>query len=520
MAASVKTVTAPVAGLDAYSSLAGTPENAAIALVNWFPQAYGLYMRRGYQEHVTGLGGSVKSLATYSNGLGAVKLYAWANNSMFDATTAGPVGAALLTGLVNDLWQTTAFANSAGTHLIAFNGASDGIWIHGSTIDRLVVGDGIVNATWKNVDPKNLIDVTIHQRRVWAVEKNTTYGWYLPPDQVFGVASRYDFGPLFRHGGHLQTLTTWTVDDGDGADDMLVAVSSTGDVAVYKGIDPTNASTWALTGVYFMGAPVSGRRFASKVGGDVKFMTQQGIVSLNEMLTSTKTTQAQSNIESRPVQQPLSEAASALGNLEGWQTYFCPPLNMLIINVPSITTAGNIQFVENVVNSAWCEFNGYNARSFVTYQNLPFFGGPNGKVYKGWFGHSDNVALAGGAGDPVIATVQQAYSYLDAPAVNKQIGMYRPNFLVSSDAIYGSEIAYDFTFKTPNFGFAVPGSAEARWNSAIWDVARWVGTLKAQRRWSQAQGMGVAASLCMVCQSNAETLWVSTDYTYTTGGPL
>lgn len=520
MAASVNTVTAPVAGLDAYNSLAGMPENAAIALVNWFPQAYGLYMRRGYTEHVIGLGGSVKTLATYNRAAtGGSALIAWANGNMYDATTAG-VGTSLLSGLVSDIWQTTSFANSAGTHLVAFDGVDDGIWLHGVTVDRLIAGDGIANGTWSGVDPKNLIDVTIHQRRIWAVQKDTTYGWYLPPDQVYGVASKFDFGPLFRHGGYLQTIATWTVDDGDGADDMLVAVSSTGDVAVYKGIDPSNASTWALTGVYYMGAPVSGRRFATKVGGDIKFITQQGIVSLNDMLTSTKTTQAQTNIESRPIQQPLSEAASALGTLEGWQCYFCAPLNMLMVNIPSITSEGNIQFVENVVNGAWCEFNGYNARSFVTYQDLPFFGGPDGIIYKGWFGHSDNVTLAGGAGNPVVATVQQAYSYFGTPAVNKQIGMYRPNFLVAADAIYGSEIAYDFTFQTPNFGFAVPGSPEARWNSAIWDVARWVGTLKAQREWSQAQGMGVAASLCMICQSNAEALWISTDYTYITGGPL
>lgn len=520
MAASVTTVTAPVAGLDAYSSLAGMPENVAIALVNWFPQAYGCYMRRGYEEHATGLGGAVKTLATYTTPTGAQALLAWANGNMFSVTSAGPVGAPLLTGLVNDVWQTTAFANSAGTHLVAFNGVADGIWIHGAAIDRLVAGDGIVNGTWSGVDPKNLIDVTIHQRRIWAVQKDTTYGWYLPPDQVYGVASKFDFGPLFRHGGYLQSLTTWTVDDGDGADDMLIAVSSNGDVAVYRGIDPTSAATWALTGVYFMGSPVSGRRFATKVGGDVKFMTQQGIVSLNEMLTSTKTTQAQVSVESRPVQQPLAEAASALGTLEGWQTYFCPPLNMLMINIPSITTAGNIQFVENVVNSAWCEFQGYDARCFATYQNLPFFGGPNGTVYKGWFGHADNVTLAGSPGSPVVATVQQSYSYFGVPAVNKQVGMYRPNFLVAADAIYGSEIAYDFTFKTPNFGFAAPGSPEARWDSAIWDAAMWVGTLKAQRNWSQAQGMGVAASLCMICQSSAECLWISTDYTYITGGPL
>lgn len=521
MPAGVTTVAAPIGGLNAYDSLAGMPETDAIALVNWFPQVYGLYLRRGYQEHATGLGGSVNSLATYSNTLGTTKLFAWANARMYDVTSAGAVGAPIFTGLISTIWQHTSFANSAGSHMIAFSGSDDGIWVSGAGNQRLILGDGIVNATWSGVDPKNLIDVTIHQRRVWAVQKDTTYGWYLPPDQVYGVATRFDFGPLFKHGGYLQSLATWTVDDGDGADDMLVAIGSKGDVAVYKGINPSSADTWALTGVYYAGEPVSGRRFHTKVSGDIKFITQQGLVSLNDMLTSTKTSAAQNSIEARNIQTPLSEAASALGSLFGWEINFIPALNMLLINIPSITSEGNIQLVENVVNSKWCEFQGYDAQCFADYLNLPFYGGDNGTVYRGWTGHTDNVSAADPAGDDITGTCQQAYSYVGQPAVNKQVGMYRPNFLVESDLVYGSEIAYDFTFKTPAIGVTSPASgASSRWDSSIWDAALWSGQLKPQKAWSQAQGMGVAASLCMIARSNAEALWVSTDYTVASGGVL
>lgn len=517
--ASVKTLPAPVGGMNALDSIIGMPDTDAISLINLFPQAYGCYLRKGYQDFATGLGGEVQTLLSFANRNGGDFLYGFAAGKMFNATAGGVVGAPLLTSLVSNIWQFTQFGNSAGTHAIGFSGVDDGIWINQTLgVQRLVLGDGIVNATWKNVDPKNLIDVVIHQRRVWAVEKDTTYGWYLPVDQVYGIASKFDFGPLFRRGGFLQSLATWTVDDGNGSDDHLLAISSKGEVAVYTGIDPSAAATWALQGVYYAGEPVSGRRFHSKVAGDVQLVTQQGLVSVNDMLTSNTVKTAGSAISAQKVQQPLSDAASLLSSTFAWQCFYCAPLNMLMINVPSVTSAGNMQFVENTINSGWCQFAGYDASHFVTHNKLPFYGTKDGKIVKGWTGHVDNVSLAGTGGTEVVGYAQQAYSFLEAPAIQKQIGMYRPTFLVESDATYGSLVAYDFVFRVAPFGFAAPVGGSALWDVSSWDAAYWAGGLTTQRAWSQAEGMGTAVSFCYSIRSRVETLWVSTDYTYKTGG--
>lgn len=519
MAANVKTLPAPLGGLNAYDSIAGMPDTDAISMINLLPQAYGAYLRRGYQEFATTLGGDVQTLLPFSDSTGVERLYAFANNKLFNITAGGVAPAPTLTSLVSNVWQTTQFANSAGTHAIAFSGSDDGIWINLALgVQRLTLGDGIVNGTWKNVDPKNLIDVTVHQRRVWAVQKDTTYGWYLPVDQVYGVASKFDFGPLFKRGGYLQSILTWTVDTGVGSDDSLVAVSSNGEVAVYKGTDPATAGTWALQGVYYMGAPVTGRRFHTKVAGDIYFATVQGMVSLNTMLTSSTTTPPEVAIDSKLVQQPLSEAATALTGIFGWQMYYCAPFHMAFVNVPSVTSAGSTQFVTNTVNGKWCQFAGYDASHWVTFQGLPYFGSKNGKVYKGWYGHVDGADLTGNGGTDVVATVQQAYSYLGAPGVQKQIGMYRPTFLVASDVVYGSAVAYDFEFKTAAIGLSAPPAGSSRWDVGVWDQVVWSGSLKSQRQWSQAEGMGSAASFSYIMRSRSEALWVGTDFTYITGG--
>jgi len=248
-------------------------------------------------------------------------------------------------------------------------------------------------------------------------------------------------------------------------------------------------------------------------------MTYQGLVSLNDMLTSTKTTAAQNTVEARKVQPALSAAARNTGVLAGWQLYFYPTENMLLINVPSNTSAGNTQFAENTTNSAWTQFLGYDASCFATYQNKPFFGTKEGVIYQGWTGQADKVMLGDNlGGTEVVGYVQQAYSYLNAPGIQKQIGMYKPTFLVSADAIYASKVVYDFLFESPDFGLAPPSNDGARWDISLWDQAVWTGGLKTQRIWSQAEGMGVAASFSYAVRAKSEVTLVATDFTYKTGG--
>jgi hypothetical protein len=515
MTTGVGTLPAPIGGMNALDSIVGMPETDAISLINFFPQAYGCYLRKGYQEFANGFPSDVQTLLPYADKGGTTKLYAFSGAGLYDATAGGAVGAALVSGLTSAQWQCTLFATSGGTNAACFNGIDNGIWIStGSGIQRLIAGDGVTVSTIKNVDPKNVIDCVIHQRRLWMVEKNTTYGWYLPTDQIYGIASQWDFGPLFKKGGYLQSLATWTVDGGSGSDDVMVAFSSEGEIAIYKGTDPSTApDNWALQGVYFVGKPVSGHRFHTKVGGDVKFVTSQGIISLNDMFTSNTVTVANSSIDSQKVQQPISDSVSLLGSIFGWEAYYCAPFNMFMVNIPSVVSGGNLQYVENTINSGWCQFTGYDASHLATYNGVPFFGCRDGKIYAGWTGHVDKAAVDGSGGTEVVGVAQQAYSYLQAPAVQKQIGMYRPTFLKAGDIAYGSLVAYDFAFSTAPVIFSPSGTSGAAWDVALWDAAYWSGSLLTQRDWNQAEGMGVAVSFCLTVRSKAETLWVATDYT-------
>ncbi len=528
--AGITTVPSPIYGVDFYSSLFGMPAEAAIRLTNWWPEVYGCTHRRGYNVWADDMPATVGSVFTYHTMTGQSYLFAFcADGNMYDITNKDtvsppPARVPVVTGLVAHIWQATMFANSAGTHKVFVSGDDNPIWVHRPggvlTFDRLTSGNGTDPGTISGFNPKDATDITIHQKRIWFVERNTCNGWYLPADQVYGVAAKFDFGPLFKRGGFLQSLATWTVGDGEGSNDLLVAFGSEGDIAVYQGTDPDSADTWALKGVFYAGALLEGHRFHTKVAGDLRFITTQGLISMNEMFTSNVSTGPQASVESRPVQQFLAEQASLYGFLHGWDVKFVPAINMLIINVPSVTQVGSLQVVENTVNSRWSTFLGLNANCWtVDYKDTPFFCSGN-QVCEGWSGHTDNVTVDDPKGKPITALAQQAYNYFGTPANNKQIGLYRPNFLTDRQVAWKSVINYDFLFRIPEIQTNPPQDPLPLWDQAIWDASFWGGGLHAQKQWASAEGVGFAGSLSMATRSDGEVIWVNTDFTISGGGIL
>jgi len=512
-------VPAPTGGLNARDSLVAMEQTDAIVLENWWPQPYGLSVRRGYQQWATGLGAKVDTLATYTATIGSYTTFAWAGTSMFDVTTQGPVGLPVLEDLTNAEWQYTNFVNAAGNFMLAVNGADDGIVYNGTTIERITLGTVPLQfAVWTGLDPKLAIQLTVHQHRVWAVEKNSARGWYSPVDALQGEFTSYDFGPLFNRGGNLSFLTTWTIDDGNGAEDHLVAVSINGEAVVFGGTNPNDPEAWRLVGVYFVGAPVAGRRSYTKAGGDLLFLTQQGVVSMSGMLVSTKVKDAENPLTSKKIQHLLSEYINKFSSLPGWAIIYYPRHNMLIINVPSSNPASNLQLAANQIIGVWTTFTRMAANCWGAMSGFLAFGGIDGTVYRAWEGFKDNVLLDGSGGTGIIAKVQQAYSYMGNPAKQNQVGMYRPVLTVGNFIGLKAAIQYDFEeqfVRVPNS--TSPDSDRSDWDVGHWDIVRWDGGKIVQKQWIQAVGMGVAASLKMVTNTEQDVLWVSTDYTIING---
>src|SRR5262245_6984489 len=289
---SITPLAIPAKGLNARDSLSLMGPQYAISLVNVLCEPYGLRTRKGYTEwarnlspgipvgtmmsyypadttpEATALPMRVKpiSLRLFTEPRVAAEppvgsLFAAVSGRIYDVTAGGfgPWSPMPDVSGTSDFWTWINFQNLAGSFLVACNDDGGYAYFDGSSWTTPVLGSAPGEIT--GVDPAFFCYVVEHKKRLWFVEKESTSAWYLPVSQVTGVATEFNFGEQFRHGGHLVAVVSWTVDGGIGVDDYLVAVSSQGDIALYKGNDPDSSTgDFAIQGVWHLGALPAGRR--------------------------------------------------------------------------------------------------------------------------------------------------------------------------------------------------------------------------------------------------------------------
>jgi len=511
------TVQAPTGGLNAFNPISNMPETDAVIMRNFFPEAFGCRVRRGYVQHATGFAGEVCSVLPYTPSVGARKIYGVDQYGAYDISMPGDIaGHAVAWASTNPWWQSTNMSNPSGTHMVAFNGTDDGVIINSSGMHRLVVGTVAANYTWVGIDPKKLVVPIVHQHRLWAVEVESTRAWYLPPEQVWGTAKFFDFGANFSQGGFLQTLAIYTQDSGYGPDDYLAAISSAGEIVLYKGTNPESSTDWALVGVFFVGATFT-RRCTAKFGGDVAVLTEYGMITIST-LAKPDNTSVLDNALSQKIQTLISEVVVEGSYRVGWNMLLFPTANMMLINVPGIVPSQTLQLVYNTITKAWGQFQGMSANCFQGVGNTLMFGG-DGVVYRAWEGYMDNVLLDTTGGIPIVAECQQAFSYFDLPGANKHFKMFRPTFVFSGKFKYKAGANMDFDFATLPAPAAFGTSNFGVWNDTLWDDGSvWSGGSQSSKQWASIIGIGYAAAIRIAVETTSETLWVSTDWLIEKGG--
>jgi hypothetical protein len=502
-----RSIPAAIGGWNARDSIAAMPETDAVTLINWFPTPSRCELRGGYLAWSTGYAAQVETLALYSGATD--KLFAFSGTSIFDATAQGAVGAAVVAGLSNARWITTNFTTTGGVrYLVCVNGV-DSMRVWDGAAWTLI--NGVSAPAITGIVTSTISYVCSHKSRLWFVKSGTMEVYYQPTGALGGAASLFDLRPVFKKGGTIVAMCTWSIDGGYGLDDQLVFMSSNGEVAIYHGTDPSSASTWALVGVYEYGAPL-GTRCMQKYGGDILLITFDGLMPLSQTLASSRVT-TQTSITDK-ILDAMGTAANTYFANYGWQVTNAPIQNALILNVPvGVATGLNEQYVMNTITGAWTRFQGWNAACWENWKDAQFFGGTT-YVAKAWVGNSDGTAK-------INTDYQAAFSYFDDRGGLKQWTMARP--ILSTDGAPG--IAYglnvDFDQNDPTGSPTFVATTSGVWDSSVWDTGIWGGGLTLQKSWQYVSGLGYCASFRMKTQSAGIQIQLAAiDYVYKSAGIL
>ena len=506
--ANVASLPPPVGGWNARDALANMAPTDAVTLDNLFPGVSSVMLRGGYDKHATGMTGQVESLLTYSAGT-TDKLFAVVGGNIFDVTSAGPVGAAVVTGLSNSRWEYTNVTTAGGSYLYAANGADKPLLYNGSSWTPI---DGSSTPAITGVTVTKLIQPTLFKSRVWFIEKDTLKAWYLPTASVGGAAQALDLSSVAHLGGNLVAMAAWTIDAGYGVDDNLVFVTDQGEVLVYRGTDPSSASTWALIGIWVIGAPIS-RRCLLKYGGDLLVLTLDGLIPMASALQSSR---LDPNVAlSDKIQGAFAVAARTYKNNFGWGMLYHPLNNALMVNVP-VSTGAQVQFVMNNITKAWCRFTGWYANCFALLNDEPYYGS-DGYVAKAW---TTGTGSAGYNDDSQAINTRalQAFNYFDTRGVIKYFTRGRVTTYSNGQPTIGVGIAVDFqtddflgalSFVATNYGL---------WDVGRWDQAIWGSNSIANNTVVGLSGIGYCGGIIFNSSSkNVSLEWASTDIVYQLG---
>lgn len=484
----------------------------AVILTNWFCTPFDVQIRQGYTQHATGITGDVETVAAY-NSATTSKLFAANTTDIYEVTTAGTVGAADVSSLTNGRWQHVNFTTTGGSFLVMVNGEDDMLQYNGTTWTAI---DAVSTPAITGVATADLIHVCSHKRRLWFVQDASTKAWYLPVDSIGGAAASQDLGAVFQMGGYLMAVETWTIDAGAGMDDHLVFVSSKGEVAVYKGTDPASPSTWALVGVWAIGAPIN-RRCMIKYGGDVMYLSRDGVVPLSKALLSSRVNTRVAITDK--IQHLVSEDVGTYAQVFGWKLIMYPNANMLILNVPASGGLSH-QYVMNTISGAWSRWEGMNALAWELFEDQPYFGA-TGAVYKAWDGWSDNATATGTGGENIRTTLLTAFDYHGKATQLKRWTIMRPVFASSGVPSVLLRVNVDFD-RSPPTGSASIGQAflGTEWGGSTWGGGQWNGqSLTITKSWQAAGGVGYCGALSLITESKTiEVRLQAIDYAVESGG--
>ena len=512
-------IPAPVGGWNARDALINMPEQDAVFLDNFWPTTSTVELRKGWTEFAalpTDVPATtphdIRSLLSYNTPAGTSTLFACDQTGIYNVTAGGAISAissVITDGRVQSVNQATA----GGNFLWCCNGVDKARYWSGSA---WVVLDGASTPALTGITSTDVVNVSQFKTRLMLTQKNSLSFWYLPVVSVAGLAVEFPLGSLFKRGGYLMATTNWTVDGGAGPDDYFVAITSEGEVAVYSGTDPSNAATWALVGVYFVGKPLC-RKCFTKYGGDVAVLTVKGPVLLSKALQSTVIDRT-ANLSDK-IKNVYRDYVAAGASLYGWETVVFPEAEMLLVNIPvqnnsTYNSTVSYQFVMNTITKAWARFTNMSAETWVYHAGNLYFANHN-KVNKAWTGTDDNGAV-------ISAKAKTAYNYLRSRSLTKHVKLLRPNFSATSSV--NTQLGLDVDFSstglysnTSNYARAI-----ALWDTAKWNEAYWSGGSEAVAKWKTVAakpGRSFAVRLYLSCKGITMS-WNAVDVIAETGQGL
>lgn len=523
-------IPAAIGGINAIKALPTMGEEECVYTFNLLAEDFGMEVRDGYVEWANGwTGDPARSVITFEGNVNADdRLFVANNEGIWDVTTEGDIAPVQVVVFPDQTDKAGVvsfvnFTNDGNDRFLLVCDGQNGYYLWTQTTDIwLKIIDGGGPGHINGIDPALLNYVMIWKQRVWFIEKESANAWYLPPNVFEGNATQFNFGDQFRFGGALVSLHNWTLDGGNGIDDHLAAISAAGDVIIYQGTDPAQASTFGLVGSWYVGGLPVGNRVATEFAGELYVLSVQGLLPMSKVLKSANIFNPMSYVTAkispyiRPVMDEVREDF-------GWHIHIHPKQSLMYVNSPPRAAQEQLAFTFYFGGEAWSMVRGLNKSDTANWRGEVYWTDINrNKIYI-QRGFADGVFLDPSTdGEPqgIEWEMLTSYSNFELPAVYKRCQYIRPVFVAGGVPAYEVQAHYDYDLDPILSSPAFTGATNALWNIATWNVGLWEGGLEVTDNPRGANGMGRSLAVALRGISAEATTLAAFDIIYDAGGLL
>lgn len=495
------TLPSPIMGLNRRDSLAAMNPLYAVRMDNYIPMDNYVELRSGYSLYYRQQTPyTVETLASYHYPSHNKFFGVW-NGKIWDITSNTNV-TDMNVALTDDYCQTIQYKN----YLYFMNGLDTPKAFYVDSNDDEHIGDWGFTGTGLNAS--KVIAGAVSKEFLWFVEKGTMTAWYASvAGSISGTLNSFDLSQLSKWGGELVAIANWTIDGGTGIDDYTSFITSEGEVFVYAGSNPSDASNWTLKGSYKIAKPI-GYRCTMQYQGDVVIITQDGYFPMGKALAVANAGNSLVAFSDN-IRGLVIERTSKNKNRPGWQGVIYTKKGYAIFNVPVAE-----QFEQHVINvdtGAWCRFTNIRSFCWCIFNDNLYFGSDDGIYHFDNANSDDGVAIEG--------IVEQAFNDFGTANI-KKITLINPRTSASAPFQLTTYVDTDYKKRDLKYTNNIGLSQGSMWDVSPWNTSNWaVDTAQdINSQWIMCSGVGFKIGIVFKTKTRGILVdWYDTGLRYDVG---
>jgi hypothetical protein len=486
-------IPAPVGGWNTRDPIALMQPTDSVSMTNVIPDIDGCSIRPGYtqtHELVASSNQFVNFLHSWRSQHGERLIAACptsaSNHKLYDITTSTVTE--IKAGYFSSKWKASVMNQT----LALVNGADNAQKVTYTPSTGTVVQD--LSLTPQPVNPFDTIHV--YKSRSYFASSEEPAFWYSEINALGGTITKFPIDRVADSSGNVIDIKSWTRDGGSGPDDYFVIFLDTGEVLVYTGSNPGDASDWSIVGRYKLGKVLATTQF----GGKIHVVTDEDYNTLPDDLIA-------EGIKSPTKLSGAARDAVRKDQTKNWQILFDVQWGWRIVNVPAGTKRE--QHILNLRSGGACRTN-FPANVWARHKGELYFGDDTATIYRVREGDDNGAAIEW--------SVQQAYTDFQAPGY-KSVKNYRPLWTTNGTFTWSSGLAYDYD-STSFIQTHTESEDGPVWDTAPWETSLWGKGQGSKINWQSGAGGGEVVSLFQNGSSTKRCTWHTTNYRVETGSDV